>query len=58
MAKAIVVFLALWLLVYGLIGVWFDLSNKQKWSFVKSALYSLGVAVIVVVSLLTIVAIF
>lgn len=46
MMRMVIIFVGLWGLVVGGLGVWRELSGKQKWSIVKTAGYGLCTALI------------
>lgn len=51
MMRMLVLFLVMWAAVTGGLGVWRQLSGKEKWSIVKTVSYGLFTAVIAFVIL-------
>lgn len=51
MMRMLILFIATWAFVTGGLGVWRQLSGKEKWSIVKTVSYGLFTAVIAFVIL-------
>ena len=58
MIRMLIVFLAFWGFVTGVIGLWRHMENKERWSLVKTGFYGLTTAVITFGLLTTIVVLF
>lgn len=58
MIKGIIFFLGLWAFVTGAIGVWRQMSGKERWSLVKVCTYGSVTAIVAMVILVSIVILF
>ena len=58
MIRGIILFLGFWAVVTGGIGLWRQMSGKEKWSLVKTVTYGTMTAIIALVLILLIVFLF
>lgn len=58
MIKGIIFFIALWAFITGAIGVWRQMSGKERWSLVKICSYGAATALLALLILVVIVILF
>ena len=58
MIRGILSFIVLWVFVTGLIGLWRQMNDKERWSLVKTCSYGAATATLAFVILIVIVILF